>query len=102
MINKYYIADLAPGRSMIEYAVKHGQQVFAMSWRNPTERHAGWDLDTYAGAVLEALEAVEEITGASRTHVMGLCAGGIVLSSVVAHLVAKGEQDRIAGLTLGV
>ena len=48
MINKYYIADLAPGRSMMEYAVKHGQQVFAISWRNPTERHADWDLDTYA------------------------------------------------------
>ena len=102
MINKYYIADLAPGRSMMEYAVKHGQQVFAISWRNPTERHADWDLDTYAGAVLEALEAVEEITGADKTHVMGLCAGGIVLSTVVAHLAAKGEQDRIAGLTLGV
>ncbi len=102
MINKYYIADLAPGRSMMEYAVKHGQQVFAISWRNPTGSHADWDLDTYATAVLEALEAVEEITGAPKTHVMGLCAGGIVLSTVVAHLAAKGEQDRIAGLTLGV
>jgi len=102
MINKYYIADLAPDRSMMEYAVKHGQQVFAISWRNPTERHADWDLDTYAGAVLEALETVEEITGADKTHVMGLCAGGIVLSAVVAHLAAEGEQDRIAGLTLGV
>src|SRR4051794_11352737 len=102
MINKYYIADLAPGRSMMEYAIKHGQQVFAISWRNPTARHADWDLDTYAGAVLEALEAVEEITGTDSTHVMGLCAGGIVLSTVVAHLAATGQQDRIAGLTLGV
>ena len=49
MINKYYVADLAPGRSMIEYAVEHGQQVFAISWRNPDERHADWSLDTYAG-----------------------------------------------------
>jgi polyhydroxyalkanoate synthase len=102
MINKYYIADLAPGRSMMEYAVKAGQQVFAISWRNPTERHADWNLDTYAGAVLEALDAVEAITGADSTHVMGLCAGGIVLSTVVAHLAATGQQDRIAGLTLGV
>jgi len=102
MINKYYIADLAPGRSMMEHAVKHGQQVFAISWRNPTERHAHWDLDTYARAVLEALEAVEAITGSDSTHVMGLCAGGIVLSTVVAHLAATGQQDRIAGLTLGV
>jgi polyhydroxyalkanoate synthase len=102
MINKFYIADLAPGRSMLEYAIKHGQQVFAISWRNPDGRQRDWNLDTYAGAVLEALDAVEEITGTESTHVLGLCAGGIVLSTVVAHLAARGEQDRIAGLTLGV
>jgi polyhydroxyalkanoate synthase len=102
MINKFYIADLAPGRSMIENAVKNEQQAFAMSWRNPDERHADWGLDTYAQAVLDALEAVEAISGTDSTHVLGLCAGGIVLSTVVAHLAALGEQDRIAGLTLGV
>ena len=53
--------------------------------------------------MLEALDAVEAITGSRQdSHVLGLCAGGIVLSTVVAHLAAKGEQDRIAGLTLGV
>jgi polyhydroxyalkanoate synthase len=30
MINKYYVTDLAPERSMIEYLVKGGQQVFAI------------------------------------------------------------------------
>ncbi len=39
MINKYYITDLAPGRSMIEYLVSQGHQVFAISWRNPDARH---------------------------------------------------------------
>jgi polyhydroxyalkanoate synthase subunit PhaC len=102
MINKYYVADLAPGRSMIEHAVREGQQAFAISWRNPDERAADWNLETYATAVLEALRAVEAITGSERTHVLGLCAGGIVLSTVVAHLAARGEQERIAGLSLGV
>jgi polyhydroxyalkanoate synthase len=102
MINKYYVADLAPGRSMLEYAVQQEQQAFAMSWRNPDRRHADWGLDTYAQAVLDALAAVEAITGSPRTHVLGLCAGGIVLSTVVAHLAAIGEQERIAGLSLGV
>ena len=36
-INKYYILDLAPGRSVVEYLVAPGQQVFAISWRNPDE-----------------------------------------------------------------
>jgi polyhydroxyalkanoate synthase len=102
MINKYYVTDLAPDRSMIEYAVKHGQQVFAISWRNPGADQADWSLDTYAQAVVDALDAVEEITGSPKTHTLGLCAGGIVLSCVVAHLAQEGQGDRIAGLTLGV
>jgi polyhydroxyalkanoate synthase len=102
MINKFYIADLAPGRSMLEHAIASEQLTFAMSWRNPDERHRDWGLDTYAQAVLDALDAVEAITGTDATHALGLCAGGIVLSSVVAHLAAVGEQERIAGLTLGV
>ena len=103
MINKYYIADLAPGRSMLEHAVQNGLQTFAMSWRNPDARQRDWNLDTYAGAVVDALDAVEEITGSEGTQVLGLCAGGIVLTTVLAHLAQKGDlQRRIAGLTLGV
>jgi polyhydroxyalkanoate synthase len=102
MINKFYVADLAPGRSMLEHFVGSGQQAFVISWRNPDERHADWNLDTYAGAVLEALEAVEAITGSERGQVLGLCAGGITLSAVVSYLFATGQGDRIAGLAMGV
>src|SRR3712207_746873 len=98
MINKYYVTDLAPGRSMIEHLVGGGQQVFAISWRNPDERHADWGLDAYAGAVIEALDAMERITGAQRSHVLGLCAGGITASCAMAHLGATGDMDRVAGL----
>ena len=102
MINKYYVTDLAPGRSMVEHQVAQGQQVLAISWRNPDKRHRDWDLDTYATAILEALDAVLEITGADAAHVIGLCAGGIVLSTVLSHLAATGAHDRIAGVTLAV
>ncbi len=102
MINKYYVADLAPGRSMIEHYVQNGQQTFTISWRNPGPEHADFDLDTYAGAVLEALDAIEKITGTDRTHVLGLCAGGITASCALAHLAATDRLDEVAGLTLGV
>ena len=102
MINKFYITDLAPGRSMIEHAVQAGQQVFTISWRNPGAEQADWTFDTYVTAVLESLDAVEAITGCDRAHAIGLCAGGITLSCAVAHLAATGRQDRIAGVTLGV
>jgi polyhydroxyalkanoate synthase subunit PhaC len=102
MINKFYIADLAPGRSMVEHFLDVGLQVFAVSWRNPCEDQAGLGLDDYGGSVLTAMDALEAITGSDRTLLFALCAGGIVTSTVVAHLAATGAQDRVAGLTLGV
>ena len=67
MINKFYVMDLAPGRSMVEYLVGEGVQVFMMSWRNPDARHADWGLDAYGQAVLDALDATCAITGADRS-----------------------------------
>ena len=40
-INKYYIMDLAPGRSFAEWAVAQGHTVFAISYRNPPARPQG-------------------------------------------------------------
>jgi polyhydroxyalkanoate synthase len=58
-INKYYALDLAPERSLVEFLVREGQQVFVMSWRNPDARHSDWNFDTYVQAILDALDAVD-------------------------------------------
>ena len=102
MINKYYITDLAPGRSMSEYLVGQGHQVFAISWRNPDYRHKDWNLDSYGAAVARALEVVRAITKAAKASICALCSGGIVSSMVAAHLSAIGQLDTVASLYLGV
>ena len=101
-INKYYVLDLAPGRSMVEYLVAQGQQVFAISWRNPGEAQGHFDLDTYASAVLEARDAVAEITGQESVHVNAACSGGIISAGALGHLAAQGELGGVASLTLFV
>jgi len=65
-INKFYALDLAPGRSMVEYLVRGGQQVFVISWRNPDARHASWGLDSYVEQVLGALDAVQRVCRAGQ------------------------------------
>ncbi|HEY1916022.1 MAG TPA: alpha/beta fold hydrolase [Streptosporangiaceae bacterium] len=102
MINKFYITDLAPGRSMIEYLVGQGHQVFAVSWRNPDARHAGWNLDTYGGAIVTALDTACDITRAPKASICALCSGGIASSMVAAHLNESGRADRLVSLCLGV
>src|SRR3954471_2212636 len=99
-INKFYVLDLAPGRSMIEWLVRQGQQVFAISWRNPGAEQGHFDLDTYAAAVLEARDAVAEITGQPAVHVNGACSGGIISAAALGHLAAEGDLGEIASLSL--
>jgi len=101
-INKYYVADLAPGRSIVENLVRGGQQVFLMSWRNPGAEHAAWDLDTYGQAVLDAMAVCERITRTRSTSLMAFCSGGMITSMVLGHLAAAGAQDRVASVTFAV
>src|SRR6476661_1840027 len=102
VINKFYILDIAPGRSMVEYLLSQGHQVFAISWRNPTAAQRSWDCDTYGGAIVDALDAIQKATGSQSAHVQASCSGGILAAMTVAHLSAMGEADRIASLTLMV
>src|SRR4051794_37674967 len=101
-INKYYVLDLAPGRSVVEHLVAAGQQVFVVSWRNPDEGQGHFDLDTYASAVLEARDAVAEITRQPAVHVNAACSGGIISAGALGHLAAEDGLDGIASLTLWV
>ena len=102
VINKFYILDLAPGRSLVEYLLREGQQVFVVSWRNPDARHRDWGMDVYGQAILDAIAAVEDISGSPRTNLLATCSGGILASMTLAHLADTGQLDRIAAFTLAV
>jgi polyhydroxyalkanoate synthase len=99
-INKFYVLDLAPGRSVVEYLVRQGQQVFVMSWRNPDQEQGHFDLDTYAEAVLEARDVAASISGQDSAHVTAACSGGIISAGALGHLAAEGGLGKVASLTL--
>lgn len=102
VINKHYILDIAPDRSMIEHYVQGGQQVFAISWRNPKARHRDWGFDEYGQAIIEAIDATRTITGANSTNIFGTCSGGILAAMVLSHLSATGHGDKVSSMTLAV
>jgi polyhydroxyalkanoate synthase len=100
-INKYYVLDLAPGRSMVEHMVQQGFQVFAVSWRNVTPSAREWNLGTYVRALAEATDVAREISGSPRLNVASACAGGITTAVLLGYLAALGDE-RIGAATFMV
>ena len=98
-INKYYIMDLAPGRSLAQWAIDHGHTVFMISYRNPDERMRHVKMDDYLiSGPIAALDVVRDITGADKVNLLGLCLGGTLTMATLAYLDAVG-MDLINSAT---
>ncbi|MFF0815577.1 PHA/PHB synthase family protein [Rhodococcus sp. NPDC003318] len=99
-INKYYIMDIGPGRSFVEWAVRKGHTVFLISYRNPDESMSGITFDDYlTKGVATAMDVIGEITGAEKVDVVGLCLGGAMASIAAAYLAGSGDR-RLGTITL--
>ena len=99
-INKYYVMDLAPGRSFIEWAVQHQRTVFAISYRNPEATMRDVSLDDYlVQGPQTALDVIVDITGADKIDIVGLCLGGALTAMTAAYLTHSGDS-RIGSMTL--
>ena len=92
-INKFYILDLAPQKSLIKYMVDQGFTVFIVSWVNPDERLKHKTFEDYMKeGILAAADAVKRETGEKKCNVVGYCVGGTLLYATLAVLAAKRED----------
>ena len=93
-INKYYIMDLAPDKSLIEWAVRHGHTCFAISYRNPDESMAGTTFEDYLfNGPLAAVDVVRDITGADVVNTVSVCLGGTLTAIAMAYGAAIGDDS---------
>ncbi len=100
-INKFYIFDLSPEKSFVGGLLEQGQQVFIVSWRNPTAEHRNWGLAEYAAGIDIAISALCALTNQTSINLVGACAGGMTLASYVAARAAAGDR-RVRSMTLMV
>ncbi|MEO0871071.1 MAG: alpha/beta fold hydrolase [Pseudomonadota bacterium] len=100
-INKMYINDLSPEKSIIKWQLDNGIQTFVISWRNPSKEQGVWGMDDYIASCEEALEVVSAITGSKKVNVSAGCSGGQT-ASVLASKLAATKNDVLGSLTLMV
>lgn len=100
-INKFYLYDLSPKKSLIRFALESGLQTFALSWRNPTEKQRDWNFSTYIAAIEEALDVISEITGSPDCNIEGGCLGGITVAGLLGSHASRGER-KVNSATLMV
>ncbi|MCK0099365.1 alpha/beta fold hydrolase [Qipengyuania sp. S6317L1] len=90
-INKMYINDLSPEKSIIKWQVDNGMQTFVISWRNPSKEQGRWGMADYIASCEEALEIVSEISGSKTVNVSAGCSGGQTASVLASKLAATGN-----------
>ncbi len=99
-INKFYVLDLVPEKSLIRWLVDKGHTVFVVSWVNPDDRHADLGFEQYmTEGIFAALDVIKKATGERTANAVGYCVGGTLLTIALAHMAASGD-DRIASATL--
>jgi len=77
LVNRPYMMDLQPGRSLIRGLLAHGLDVYLVDWGYPGPEDSHHSLDDYVNRDLGAcIERVREAHGVEAVNLLGVCQGG--------------------------
>jgi polyhydroxyalkanoate synthase subunit PhaC len=82
LINRWYVLDLGRGRSLIEWLVARGHDVFCIDWGTPgaEDRYLTWD--EIAGRYIgRAVRVAARHGHRGNAHLLGYCLGGTLATS---------------------
>jgi len=84
-INKFYVLDLTPKKSMVQYLLDQGLDVFITSWKNPDASMREVRFDDYLTEGVDVIvDTARRMSGAHKVHAVGYCIGGTALSMYMA------------------
>ncbi len=98
-INRFYILDLAPQKSLIRWAVEQGLSVFVVSWKSADASMADVVWDDYIRAQIDAIDTIRARLGVKAVHAIGYCVAGTTLAATLAILARRGEADKVKSAT---
>jgi polyhydroxyalkanoate synthase len=95
LVNRPYILDLKPGKSVVEHFVRGGFDTYLIDWGIPTDADRHLTLDDYInGYMMNVIEYVRERTGSDQVNILGYCMGG-TLSAMFTSLHQKLVRNLI-------
>jgi polyhydroxyalkanoate synthase subunit PhaC len=96
LINRHYILDLLPGRSLVAHFLAEGFPVYMVEWLAPTaeDRYLEFD-DLFVRRISKAIERTLRDAGSAKLHLVGHCLGG-----TLALMEALLRPERLKSLAL--
>ena len=77
LVNRYYILDLQPDKSVIKKLLEKGFDVYIIDWGYPAGMDGYLTLDDYVNGYMDnAVDKVREISGMDKITLLGVCQGG--------------------------
>jgi polyhydroxyalkanoate synthase len=95
-INKFYVLDLQPKKSMVRHLLEQGFDVYIVSWKNPGAEMRETTFDDYVTEGIDAaVGAARALSGAKQVHAVGYCIGGTLLSVYMAWLSRRHAREEL-------
>lgn len=92
-INKFYILDLNPEKSLVKWLTEQGYTVFLISWINPSEKQRDETWDSYMRqGLFTAMDKVLEETGQKQLNLASYCIGGTLAATSLAYMNKTGDK----------
>lgn len=96
LVNRPYILDLRPGKSVVSHFLKRGFDTYNLDWGVPSDGDRFLDMEDYIEGYLDqVVDEVREQTGSEKINLLGYCMGGSMSAMYTAL-----HQDKIKNLIL--
>jgi len=77
LINKPYILDLQPDRSVVQTLLEAGFDVYLIDWGEPSKLDRSLSIDDYVNRYIDnCVDVVRERSGRDSINILGYCMGG--------------------------
>ena len=96
LINKPFILDLQPDRSVVRRLLEAGHDVYLIDWNEPSQLDQHLTLDDYVNRYIDnCVDVVRERSDQDRINILGYCMGGTMTAMYTA---LHQEKVRTLGL----